>query len=189
MAGKTIITAKHTPDGDCFNKRQKMTYKNKTYVAFDGDNDIHYYRLMKAWKQNDNSCFNFYDAHDINTALDTSTEDTIKRRLRERMNNSKLFVLLIGTNTKNLYRFVRWEIDTALSLNLPIIAVNLNNNKVQDSLCPPILRDRLAIYIPFKATIMQYALENWPESHASYTAQGRSGAYHYNDDVYRKFGL
>ena len=26
-----------------------MAYRNKTYVAFDGDKDIRYYRLMKAW--------------------------------------------------------------------------------------------------------------------------------------------
>ena len=67
-----------------------MAYRNKTYVCFDGDNDIRYYNLMKAWKQNDNTNFNFYDAHDINTALDSSTEETIKRRLRERLINSKV---------------------------------------------------------------------------------------------------
>jgi hypothetical protein len=81
-----------------------MAYRNKTYVAFDGDSDIRYYSLMKAWKQNDNSDFIFYDAHDLNNALDTSTEETIKRRLRERMENSKVFVLLVGKHTKNLRR-------------------------------------------------------------------------------------
>jgi len=166
-----------------------MAYKNKTYIAFDGDNDIRYYWLMKAWKQNDNSDFDFYDAHDINTALDTSNEDTIKRRLRERMNNSKVFVLLIGANTKNLYKFVRWEIDTAHALNLPIIAVNLNNSRIKDSLCPPILNDELAIYIPFNAAIMQYALENWPNSHANYKAQGKVSAYNYKNEIYSRFGL
>ncbi|WP_204435287.1 TIR domain-containing protein [Amphibacillus cookii] len=48
--------------------------------------------------------------HDINNALDTSTEETIKRTLRERMSNSKFFILLVGEHTKYLYRFVRWEI-------------------------------------------------------------------------------
>jgi hypothetical protein len=50
-----------------------MAYRNKTYVTFDGDSDIRYYNLMKAWRQNDNTDFNFYDAHDLNTALDTSS--------------------------------------------------------------------------------------------------------------------
>ena len=166
-----------------------MAYRNKTYVAFDGDNDINYYYLMKAWKQSDNTNFDFYDAHDINTARDASSEETIKRRLRERMNNSKVFVLLIGEHTKNLYKFVRWEIETALALGLPIISVNLNNSKKQDDRCPAIIRNELAIYIPFKQAIMQYALENWPNSHSSYKQAGKSGAYTYNDSVYKSFGL
>ena len=37
-----------------------MAYRNKTYVCFDGDTDMRYYNLMKAWKQNDNTDFNFY---------------------------------------------------------------------------------------------------------------------------------
>ena len=28
-----------------------MAYRNKVYVCFDGDSDIHYYRLMLAWHQ------------------------------------------------------------------------------------------------------------------------------------------
>ena len=35
-----------------------MAYRNKTYVAFDADSDIRYYRLMTAWKQSDYSDFN-----------------------------------------------------------------------------------------------------------------------------------
>ena len=31
-----------------------MSYKNKTYVCFDADSDIHWYRLMTAWKENEN---------------------------------------------------------------------------------------------------------------------------------------
>ena len=53
-----------------------MAYKNKVFVSFDGDKDIHYYRLMRAWKQNDSSHFDFHDAHDahdVNSAQDTST--------------------------------------------------------------------------------------------------------------------
>ena len=103
-----------------------MAYRNKVFVSFDGDKDIHYYRLMCAWKQNDYSPFNFYDAHDVNSARDTSTEDTIKSKLRERLNATKVFVLLVGESTRYLYKFVRWEIEQAISLDLPIIVVNIN---------------------------------------------------------------
>ena len=60
-----------------------MAYTNKTYVAFDADNDIHYYRLMQAWKQNDNTSFNFYDAHDLNNVR-VYSEESIKRNLQEK---------------------------------------------------------------------------------------------------------
>ena len=49
-----------------------MSYKDKTFVSFDGDNDMHYYLLMKAWRQNDDMPFSFFDAHDLNIARDTS---------------------------------------------------------------------------------------------------------------------
>ena len=166
-----------------------MAYKNKTYVAFDGDNDIHYYRLMKAWKQNDSTNFNFYDAHDLKNARDTSTEESIKKSLLERMNNSKVFILLIGEHTKNLYKFVRWEIDEAIRLNLPIICVNLNGSRVKDDLCPPILGDKLAIFIPFKTSILQLALDSWPQNHYQYKNEGKAGAYQYNDDIYTRLNL
>ena len=79
-----------------------MAYRNKTYVAFDGDNDMRYYNLMKAWKQSDSTDFNFYDAHDLNTARDSSQTDSIKRKLSERMANSKIFVLLLGEKQNTL---------------------------------------------------------------------------------------
>ena len=161
-----------------------MAYRNKTYVAFDGDNDIHYYRLMQAWRQTDSSSFNFYDAHDINTARDSSQEESIKRQLRVRMANSKVFVLLIGTNTKYLRKFVKWEIETAIRLNLPIICVNINGSKVRDNLCPASLNDKLSIFIPFGKKIMQYTLENWPNSHYNHIKNGESGPYYYNKTVY-----
>jgi hypothetical protein len=167
-----------------------MSYKNKTYVCFDGDTDIHYYRLMCAWKQNDGINFDFYDAHDLNSARDTSTEDTIKRKLRERLNNSKVFVVLIGEKTRYLQKFVRWEMEQALSLGLPIIAVNLNGLHGQDSeRCPPIIRDQLAIHISFNASIMQYALENWPDMHYQYIKEGKTGPYKYNEEIYKRLGL
>lgn len=84
-----------------------MAYRNKTYVAFDGTNDIRYYNLMRAWKATDSSSFNFYDTHDINHANDNSLEQSIKRQLTERMNNSRLFILLIGINTRYLTKFVK----------------------------------------------------------------------------------
>ena len=167
-----------------------MAYKNKVFVSFDGDKDIHYYRLMRAWKQNDNSSFNFYDAHDVSSSRDTSTEETIKRSLRTRLNATKVFVLLVGEGTRYLYKFVRWEIEQALSLELPIIVVNLNGLKGIDThLCPSILRDELAMHISFKSAILQYALEKWSSQYYRLKDNLKTGPYYYDAHIYNKLGL
>ena len=167
-----------------------MPYRNRVFVSFDGDNDIHYYRLMKAWKQNDNSSFNFYDAHDINSALDSSMETTIKRRLSERLSNSKVIVSLIGERTRYLYKFVRWELEQAIHLDLPIIGVNLNGWQMRDNdRCPPIIRDALVMHISYKSSILQYALENWPIQHRDLRSRNKTGPYYYKDGIYRRLGL
>lgn len=167
-----------------------MAYSNKTYVAFDGDKDIHYYYLMKAWKSNKHISFNFYDAHDINAARDTSMEATIKRRLQERMSNAKSFVLLVGESTRYLYKFVRWEIEQAINRGIPIIVVNLNGRKQMDNdRCPPILANQLAIHIPFKQLIVEYSLENWIDSHYQHSQKGNRGPYYFKASVYKSVGL
>jgi hypothetical protein len=167
-----------------------MPYRNKTYVCFDGDTDMSYYRLMQAWHQNDNSTFTFYNAHDLNAARDSSLEASIKRQLRERLLNTKLFIVLIGENTRYLVKFVKWEMEQALDLGLPIIGVNLNGLRQQDTeRCPPTIRARLAIYVSYNPKIMQYALEHWPSSHASLTAQGKQGPYYYPASIYTSLGI
>lgn len=88
-----------------------MAYANRTYVCFDADTDILYYRLMTAWKENDKIEFNFHNAHEINNLRDGSSEETIKAKLRERLKNTKVLVVLIGENNKNLFKYVKWEID------------------------------------------------------------------------------
>ncbi len=167
-----------------------MAYRNKVFVSFDGDNDIQYYRLMLAWKQSDHTSFNFTNAHDLNTARDTSTEETIKRKLRERLINSKIFISLIGENTRYLYKFVRWEIEQAISLNIPIIAVNLNGNRHLDTLrCPPILKEQTAIHTSFNSKIIEYALSNWDNQYRNLEQKSNTGPFYYNNSVYTRLGL
>ena len=166
-----------------------MAYHNKVYVSMDADNDLHYYRLMKAWKQNDNIGFNFYDAHDINMIYDAS-EASIKAGLQERFRNTKVFVLLVGDHTKYLYKYVRWEIEQAIKRDLPCIVVNINGRRSCDyELCPALMRDHLAIHISFNARILQYALENWPDSYERHKRDGKTGPFYYIDEVYKDLGL
>jgi hypothetical protein len=167
-----------------------MAYKNKTYVCFEAGSDIGKYNLMKAWKQNDNTNFNFHNAHDLNNLRDGSTEETIKKKLRERLVNTKAFIVLVGKKTKTHYKFVRWEIEQAVKLDIPIIIVNLNNERCQDdTLCPPIIKDKLAVHVSFSPKIIQHALENWTDEYYTLKNKGTTGPRIYNDEVYKKLGI
>ena len=166
-----------------------MAYQNKTYIAFDGDNDMHYYRLMTAWNAHDGFSLNFHNAHDLNTARDSSQEESIKRQLRERFANSKLVVVLIGASTKYLTKFVKWELEVALRLGLPIVGVNLNAGRLMDDHCPPTIRDQLVVYTSFNHNILEHAMDNWPTDFQKLRSAGTTGPHFYNDDVYRRLGL
>lgn len=166
-----------------------MTYRNKVYIAFDGDNDMHYYNLLEAWNANPNFDFRFANAHDLNTARDSSQEEEIKRQLRVRFANSKLFILLIGEHTKYLTKFVKWEIETAIKLELPIIAINLNGSRQSDSLEPNSLVDQLAIFIPFREPIIHYAMENWPDEDKQHRRNGEHNNFRYTTNIYNNLGL
>ena len=167
-----------------------MPYKNKTFVSFDGDTDIRYYRLMQAWKQNDGLDFNFYDAHDLNYARDSSLESSIKSQLAERLRNSRLFVLLIGEKTRYLQKFVRWEIEQAIASDLPIIGVNLNGRRAMDpERCPTVLQAALAVHVSFNMAIVQHAMDNWPSSHLQNRTASKSGPFYYAESVYNDLRL
>lgn len=166
-----------------------MSYRNKTYVIFDGDNDIWAYRFMKGWKTNDNVDFDFHDAHDLKPLTERAGDETVKRRLRERFANAKQVIVVIGESTKNLYRFVRWELQIALELNIPIVAVNLNGLKQCDNdLCPAIIRDEYVVHVPFKRSAIKYALDNFPGEHAKRDS-GEKGSRVYGKAVYEKLGI
>jgi hypothetical protein len=158
-------------------------------VIFDGDNDMWAYAYMKGWKSNENMEFNFYDAHDIRPLTDRASDETVKARLRERFANAKQVVVLVGDNTKNLYKFVRWEIEIAVRLNVPMIVVNLNNMREMDpTRCPAILRDALAVHVPFRVRILQYALDNFPDEYYRIQASA-TGPRVYGSGTYTRLGV
>lgn len=172
-----------------YKEEMELSYRNKTYVIFDGDEDMWAYRYMRGWKANEKVDFDFFDAHDLKPLTNRAGEDTVKRRLRERLSNTKQALVLVGEKTKNLYRFVRWEMDTCQALDIPIIAVNLNGKRTQDNdLCPPIIRETYAVHVPFKLKIIQYALDNFPDEYHRRKQQD-NGPRAYNNSVYERLGL
>jgi hypothetical protein len=152
--------------------------RTKTYVCFDGDEDMQYYLTLKMWDKNKKIDFNFNNAHDL-TRIYSYNENNIKRHLIERMNKTKLLIVLIGSKTKNLYKYVRWEIELALKMNIPIIAVNLNkHNGMDEDRYPPILRDKPIVHIPFKRDALLHAIDNWPQYYSTAVANGDQNLFY-----------
>ena len=161
-----------------------------TYVIFDGDNDDWAYRYLKGWNALPNVDFRFKDVHEEYKIRPTTDDETyIKSRLRKRFQLEGMIVLLIGAHTKNLHRYVRWELEVAINLELPIIAVNLDRQRqMVESTVPPVIREKYVVYVPFKMDIIKYALENFPREFRNRN-RNESGPRFYPDSLYHSLSI
>lgn len=169
-----------------------MAYRNKTFVSFDSA-DIRAYRLMRAWKANEHIAFDFHDAHDLNTARDTSRPETIRQRLRERLANTKQVVLLVGDGTRALARtpssFLSYEVGVIRSLDLPVVFANLNGSRrVQIAKLPAVLADAYTVSVSFQPTIIRFALDDYVDGFRI-AKQTKKGPHIYPPATYSNLGL
>lgn len=143
-----------------------MSYRNKTYVAFASE-DILSYRLMEAWRENKHIDFDFFDAHDLFIARDTSTDESIRDRLRQRMNNAKQVVVLVSDTTKpkaaRSSSFLHYEIETIARLGLPVIFANINGSRLfQTAKLPTTLAaPYYSVSVSLQPSIIKHALDNY----------------------------
>lgn len=79
-----------------------MTYRTKTYIAADWDGDKDAVDQLHNWNDNNYLSLSFSDAHDLTQARDGSLNCSIKASLASRLDASKTFVLIVGTNTKTV---------------------------------------------------------------------------------------
>lgn len=169
-----------------------MSYKNKTYVAFASE-DIIYYRLMEAWRENQNIDFSFFDAHDLFVTRDTSKPETIKRNLRERMKNAKQ-VVLIGSPAARKKgsdggSFLAHEVEVMMEFGLPVVVANHNGDRAVDrNFIPAPLIDgnHYTMSVSYQASIIKYALDHYA---ASYSTSQNHGPYYYKPAVYTALNL
>lgn len=105
-----------------------MAYRNGVYAAFDGqgktnpsESDIKHFNLLKSWTKGED--FKYIDSHQkTNAVRDTSSEETLKRALRERLSNSKVMILILSNDTNYDRGFLNYEIEIALDYyKLPLV--------------------------------------------------------------------
>lgn len=169
-----------------------MSYRNKTYVAFASE-DISKYRLMEAWRENQNIDFNFYNAHDLYISRDTSRPETIKRNLRERMKNAKQIVLLGSKDARRKgsdgVSFLAYEVSVLMEFDLPVVVANLDGDRnIDKNFIPKPLLDaeHYMVSVSFQPKIIQYALDNYAPG---YAGSDKSGPHYYKPSTYESLRL
>jgi hypothetical protein len=174
------------------NRGESVSYRNKTYVAFASEN-IHLYRLMEAWRDNDKIDFDFLDAHDLFQSRDTSKPETIKANLRQRMKNAKQ-VVLIGTpeakkKGSDGVSFLAHEVKVLMEFQLPVVVANHDGDREIDRnfIPSPLLDDDYyTLSVSFQPAIIKYALDDYAPRFA---ATPNKGPRHYLPSVYSDLGI
>lgn len=149
-----------------------MAFRDKTYIAGDWDNDFDAIDQIYKWKESNKWSLDFHDAHSMKQARDTSLPCSIKRSLKERMDASKIFVLVVGEHTDNVTKgscsfcksynsyishcargywldkrsFIKYECDIAVDAGIDIVVL-YNGTTVDRTKCPLAVRNK-GIHIP-----------------------------------------
>lgn len=76
-----------------------MHYRTRTYIAGDWDGDRNLIQQIMSWNKLENLSLDYGDAHELKQARDGSLNCTIKSSLSDRLNASKVFVLIVGSKT------------------------------------------------------------------------------------------
>ena len=79
-----------------------MTYRTKTYLAGDWTGDKDLIDKLHEWNDSNKLALNFTDVHSLTSSNDMTLNCNIKKSLRQRLNLSKTYVLIVGKNIKNL---------------------------------------------------------------------------------------
>lgn len=137
------------------------TYRTKTYIAADWTGDKDAIDQLHKWNDGEHWGLSFNDAHDLQQARDDSLNCSIKKSLRSRLNATKTFVLIVGSDTASLksggchlcgsynsytkscarlysvdYRsYIEYECDCAIADKIKIIVL-YNAATVDKSKCP-----------------------------------------------------
>ena len=141
--------------------------------------------MMCAWKANENIDFNFADFQ-LDEAINSLNPSYIKFVCRNKIKKVDTFVLLIGNDTWQKTEFVQAEVEAAVEKGCRLIAMNLNDCRVKDWLCPWFFMNTGALFIPFSSRIAAEALKPWkrPQPDSNLT----SSDWYFDDRVYTGLG-
>jgi hypothetical protein len=182
-----------------------MAYRNATYIAFDGQSetnpaksDFKYYTTILGWHASNRVEFRFANSHERTYAVkDTSSKETLKSRIRERLALSKNCVVILSDQTRKFGSMLSYEVEQAVDdFGLPLICAYTGYDRILEPEAlnnhwPNALTARIdskkakAIHIPFRMIALYSAIQQF--SVHSLNLEGPLHFYSYEAHV--EFGL
>ena len=180
-----------------------MAYRTRTYIAGDWTGDQDAINKLYEWNKGYWS-LSFTDAHELTQARDGSLNCSIKKSLKDRMDASKTFVLIVGKETDNLtaggcqlcdsynsygkfcvrghsvdYRsYIKYECEIAVDAEINIIIL-YNSTAIDKSKCPEAVR-HLGTHIPMKKrNAYGELIWNYSAIRDAINSESRVGTYSY----------
>ena len=102
-----------------------MTGK-RIFVSYDYANDANYKNLLLAWAENSDFAFEMND-QSVDVSVDSASAATIKRAIAAGISGATHFLCLVGKETHKS-TWVAWEIDKAVELQKPLVAVKIERD-------------------------------------------------------------
>ena len=159
------------------------------YVAIDASKDIKYYEEFKLMLRNNDIKYNLFDGIDYYKEYDKTPDDMLKFKIQKNLERADVIVVLLSKTLKSMRKFSKWQIEHAVNMGKPIIAVNPNRIRSADyDVCPTILKSHLSLHIPYDAKAFEIAVRNWPQSHAEHMKNEKDlrKIYKYAESVYQQ---
>ena len=120
--------------------------RTKTYIAADWDNDKDGVDTLKYLLKK-NNYYDFHDAHDAQQSRDTSLYCSVKKSLSERLDMSRIFILIVGDKTNKLTKGCCYNCS-----NYNRCSNSKSNKRYIEFECDKAANDGLTIFVLYKDT-------------------------------------
>ena len=103
----------------------------KLFISYRADDEgTKYKNTLVMWSKNDNGYFDIkFEDTSIGVSINSEDANYIKRRIKEKIEESKTVLVLIGKETHKS-EWVEWEIEKASELNKKLVAVKIDNSYI-----------------------------------------------------------
>ena len=164
-----------------------MSNSEKIYVALDAINDMNNYKKLMDFRKQDGSVFDFYNGARFAKEIDKASDEVVKTSIQENMEEADIILVLLCKTVKSMRKFVKWQLEYAVSKNKPIIVMNNSRIRGMDTdITPTILKNHLCLFVPYEEKALEVACAYWPKSFKEHRANGDKTPFKYDSTVYEQ---